>query len=233
MEKSVYGMSVALTVRVAKSEDMADLFPALTSEERRQLKQATDAIRESIIIPIIEAESKESAVKDKVDQYFRQLGEALVPILQKVIRWATSPTILSNLYAYLRGEIRKGTRDDDICIRLLRVTDIFEEHDRYMAKILPNWGYLASILEKLGLRDYLNAFGGSSLSLIATLISMDVRPEAVRDLSLLAKFFSDELEPFVANLQISMEPELATLRKRTSEEDIEKAKELRGSIFEL
>ena len=82
-------------------------------------------------------------------------------------------------------------------------------------------------------KDYFHIAATTSLTLIATMMAIDRNPEAVRSLSLIAKKFADKLEPFVANFQVSLEPELENLREKTSEEDLERAKELRGSIFEL
>jgi len=117
-------------------------------------------------------------------------------------------------------------------MKLLNVVDTVEEHDLYIVKLLPNFDEIFLLIESLGAKYY-HALFTTSLALTVVMLAISRKPEVVRILSITAKKYADELEPFVANLQISIEPELASLRKRTSEEELTKSKELRGSIREL
>ena len=228
-----YMNSCVLAQPFLKSIRLMELFPDITEEEMRNLKRIADLMDEKIFIPIVEAEDKESAIKEKLEQYTSYLSLAFTPISHKVIKWSKSPEFLLKIYEYLREEVKDKVGNLYTRMLLFKVINVCEEHDNYTTKLLPNFDKLILLFESVGAREYFHAFASTSLALTVTMMSMDRKPEAVRSLSLVAKKFADELEPFVANFQISIEPELASLREKTSEENVEKAKELRGSVLEL
>lgn len=220
-----------------KSMQLTDLFPDLTKEDIRYFKRIVSLMDEKIFIPIIEAEDKESAIEEKLEQYtsYRDLAFAPIintPVFYKLIERRKSPEFLFKITEYLRREVKEKVSDHYTRMLLFSIINVIEEHDRYTAELLPNFEELISLIESVGSKEYLYAFKTTTLSLIVVFTSMDRKPEVVRSLSRIAKKFADELEPFVANFQISIEPDLASLREKTSEEDLEKAKELRGSILE-
>lgn len=226
-------MSVTLAPSLLKYRWFVDLFPDLTEEEMRKFGRIVDLMADKIFIPIIEAEDKESAIKEKLDLYNSYLNLAFTSIPHKVINQRKLFEFLLKIYEYLREEVKEKVGNRYTRMLLFRVINILEEHDTYTAKLFTNFDELIFLIESVGAREYFHAFRTTCLALTVVLLSMDIKPEAVRSLSLIAKKYADELEPFVANFQISIEPELASLREKTSEEDLEKAKELRGSILEL
>lgn len=227
-------MSVCVLAQpLLKSIWLMDLFPDITGEEMSNLKCIVDLMDEKIFIPIIEAEDKESAIKEKLEQYTSYLSLAFTPISQKVIKRSKSPEFLLKICEYLREEVKEKVSDMYTRMLLFKVINVCEEHDNYITKLLPNFDQLILLFESVGAKEYFHAFASTSLALTVTMMSIDREPKAVRSLSLVAKKFSDELELFVANFQISIEPELASLREKTSEEEVKKAKELRGSMLEL
>lgn len=228
-----YCMSVTVVSSLLRDAQLAELLPDLTEEEMRNLKRIVELMNEKIFVPIIEAENKESAIEEKLTSYTHYLNLALTPISHKMIKWSKSSEFLLKIYEYFREQVKEKVSNLNTRMLLFGVINICEEHDNYTAKLLPNLDQLILLIDSFGAKEYFHATATTSLALVVVFVSMDRKEEAVKSLSLIAKKFADELKPFVANFQVSIEPELASLREKTSEEDLEKAKELRGSVLEL
>ena len=233
----LFWMSLALTPFLPtyhqKDTRLVDILPHLTKEERYNLKRIVNLMDEKIFTPIIEAEDKESIIINKSDEFYFYLSSALNPILNKIINKINTPELISKIYDFIRSETKEYIKDDYTSKLLYETFDIIEEHDRYIIDLLPNYEEIISLIEIVGPEKYLHIIKIIQLTIPVTLISFKRKPSVVTNLSLIVNKYADKLEPFVANFQISITPELALVREKTSEEDIEKAKELRGSILEL
>jgi len=223
----------ALIPPLKDSGALADSFPSLSEEESKKYKSTMDLINKDIFIPIINSDDKESTIKEKVGQCRYYLDLIYAPIYNKMINWIKMPNTINNLYETFRKEVKEKVSDYDACMLIYNTLNIAEENDRYITQLLPNVEDIISLIESVGAEKYLYLFGIFQLSLSVIFKALDENPEAVSNLSLIANKYANELEPFVANFQISITPELATLREKTSEEEIENAKVLRGSILEL
>ncbi len=212
---------------------LLDVLSDLTKEERDNLQRIVNLMDEKIYTPIIEAEDKESIIINKSDEHYYYLSSALSPLLNKIVNKMNTPELISKIYDLFRDEIKEYIKDDYTSKLLYETFDIIEEHDRYIIDLFPNYEEIISLIELVGPKKYLHNLKIIQLMIPVTLISFERKPSVVTNLSLIANKYANKLEPFVANFQISMTPELTLVREKTSEEDIEKAKELRGSILEL
>lgn len=226
-------MSLILVPNLLKYRDIVDVFSDLTREDIRRFERTVNLATDKIFIPIIEAKDKDTAIQEKINSYILfYVNLQFSPIFYGLISQSEHTRFLLKIYGSLREEIEEKVSSRPTRMKLLNVVDTIEEHDVYILKLLPNFDKIISLIESLGTKYY-HAFFTTTLALTAVMLAISRKPEAVRSLSIIAKKHADELKPFVANLQISIEPELAPLRKKTSEKELEKAKELRGSILEL
>lgn len=153
----------------------------------------------------------------------------MVDLLLPNIRERLRPKF-SEIYGILRSEVRRKITNRLHRISIFSFIDVAEEHDSYTLT-LP-LSKLISVIEEIGTEAYLEIVGKSSLLLALLFVAMGKRPQSIKDLSVIAKNYADQLEPFVATLQVILEPELAPLRRRTPEQEMEKAKELPESLLE-
>jgi len=191
-----------------KNRWFGDLFPTLTEEEMRKFGHIVDLMVDKLFIPIIEAEDKESAIKEKLDLYNYYLdlylNLAFTTISHKMINQHKLFELLLKFYECLREEVKEKVSNRYTRILLFKVINILEEHDTYTAKLLTNFDELVFLIDSVGAREYFHAFRTTWLALTVVLLSLDIKSEAIRSLSLIAKKYADELEPFVANFQISI-----------------------------
>jgi hypothetical protein len=207
------------------------LYSDLTEGENENLKRIANLMDKNIFTSIIKSENKEQIIIEKVEQFNYYLYTAFTST-DKLIELCQSPELLDRIYAYFRKEVSEKVSSRATRVRLYETIDLVEEHDRIITKVYPNIDELISLIESVGSEDYSHILGIFRLTFTAIIWAMETKPEEIDNLSLIAKKYADKLEPFVANFQISLEPELSSLKKKTSEDDVEKAKELRGLIRE-
>lgn len=211
---------------------LKEMLPDLTAEELNNLKNIAKLMEEKIFIPILESKNREKTIERELDHYLVYLWQVVIPILPKWLEWRRKPEFAVKLYESLRAEIKEKVPDQYSLFLILPALNISEEHDRYTLDLMPNFGKFMALIEEAGPEVYLYALTKTSLALTSLLLAINRKPEAVRNLSRIAKKYADELEPFVATFQVFLEPELTPLRKKTSERNIAKAKNIRGSLFE-
>lgn len=209
-----------------------EIFPDLAEVELDCLINVASLMNEKIFTPIIEAEDKEKAIEKGLDLYTTYLSEIFVPALPaKAMEWLKRPETVTKVYEAFRVEIKQKIMDPLTRKEIFSIIDIAEEHDRYTLELRSDIGKFITLIENAGPEIYLRTLVKTSLALNVMLLAIDKKPEAIKSLSQVAERYADELEPFVATFQVIFESELASLKERTSERDVEKAKELRGSLF--
>lgn len=211
---------------------LREILPYLTEEELSHLRNIISLMDEKIFTPIIKSQDKEKAIEKELYHYITYLSQVLIPILPKLMEWRKRPEFIVKLYEIFRKEVKKKVLDRYTRRLIISAINIGEEHDRYTSELLSDISEFVALIENVGPEAYFRTFTKTSLAITVVFLAMDRKPQVVRDLSRIVKKYADELEPFVATFQVYLEPELAPLRKKTSEHAMEKAKELRGSLFE-
>jgi len=212
---------------------LAEIFPHLTEGELERLRKTINLMDEKIFTPVIESSDKEEAIEQELYRYTFYLSQAFIPILPKLIDWFKQPKVIIDFYDFFRGEVKEKVFNRYSRRLIISALNVAEEHDRYVSKLLSNIGEFVTLIGKIGSEAYFRTFAKTSLAMVVVFLAMNRKPGTVKDLSQVVKKYVDELDPFIATFQVFLEPELAPLRKKTSETDVEKAKELRGSLFEI
>lgn len=212
---------------------LARIFEHLTEGELVQLRNIVELMDKEVFTPVIESPYIEKTIEENLYRYSLYLTQALIPIYPKLVDMCKRPEAVIDLYNFLRGEIRKKVSDRYSSRLILSALNVAEEHDGYLVKLLSNTRKFMTIVGKAGAQAYLRTFAKTSLAMIVVFLAIDRKPRTVKELSRIVKKYADELDPFVAAFQVFLEPELARLREKTSESKMEKAKELRGSLFDI
>jgi len=211
---------------------LKEILPLLTEEEQNNLKNVVNMMEEKIFIPILESKDKEKTIERELDHYLVYLSQIVIPMLPKWVEWRQQPEFAIKLYESLRSEVKKKVVDRYSLLLILRAMNICEEHDRYTSELMSNFSKFMALIEDVGPEVYLHTLTKTSLALTTVLLAINRKPETVRDLSRIVRKYADDLESFVATFQVFIEPELAPLREKTSERNIKRAKNLRGSLLE-
>lgn len=211
---------------------LREILPHLTEEDLSHLKSIINLMDEKIFTPIIESEDKEKAIEKELYHYITYLSQVVIPILPKLMEWRKRPEFTVKLYESFKEEVKKKLLDRYSRRLILSALNIGEEHDRYTSELLSDISEFVALIENAGPEAYFRTFTKTSLAITVVFLAMERKPGVVRELSRIVKKYADELESFVATFQVFLEPELAPLRKKTSEREVEKARELRGSLFE-
>lgn len=173
----------------------------------------------NIFTPIIEAEDKEEMILRKKDEFLYYLNSAY-PILIKIINELN----ITEMYNGMRKKIIDTVTNKSTARTLLKFLDIAEEHDNYIIKLSSNYEEINRLMQGNIFREYLQLIVTIQLIMAIILTSLERKPSTIRSISIISNKYADKLETFVANFQISLEPDLEHIRKKTNEEDIEKAK---------
>ncbi|MGQ9468505.1 MAG: hypothetical protein ACUVTD_01550 [Nitrososphaerales archaeon] len=223
-------MNIISLVPLKKEVLPEECLPSFTEEEKSYFIHVYGLMLERVIKPILEARNKEAIIKKKVADYLSyQL--AFAPVIEKIVEWKNSQSFPKFL-EFLRREVNEKILDEHNRKSVLSVLDVFEEHERYSLELFSDCDKLMVFFRNNEPEIYFNIQCRMILALIALLVAVDQKVEAIKELSQIAKKYSDKLEPFVATFQVMVEEELAFLRKRASEHEIEEAEVVHGSLLE-
>ena len=204
-----------------RSEDKRSMvfLSSLTKKERNKLENFLSLMDINIFTPIIEAENKEDMILRKEDEFRFYLNSA-IPILLKIV----NEIDIIEIYDHIRRKITGGVKDKSTAKILLKFLDVAEEHDRYIIKLSSDYEEITRLVQGIVLGEYLRLIVIVQLIMAVILTSLEKKPSAIKSISIIGEKYADKLETFVANFQVSLETDLEHIRKRTLEEDIEKAR---------
>jgi len=207
------------------------VYASLPDSKKEQLKNTIALLNQEVFKPILEAKDKEKIIDQCLEKFVAYLIVLISPLIPQLTKMPVAE-LLPDIYLKIRRHIKKRVKDPVVLARIFEALEISKEHDFYYLQIFPNFGKHLGFLENLEIEEYARAIFKLMLSFNILLLVLD-KNEPVAEFSEVMKKYADRLEPFVAAFQVYLEPDLAHLKKKATEENLNNAKEYRGSIFAL
>ncbi len=202
-------MSVIITL--PREDILKEYFSNLAEEEMGYFKYISDIIIKKVILPIIEADDKESAIETEVIHYLLY-SLNLYPIMQRIIKH------YDNYFEFLRKEVKKRVVDDSILNSMLYALDILKVHISFFSELFSRDPYRLSLFGVDEVEAYFYTLTKTSLAFNTIFVTMYEKVEALQSLSQIVERYAEEFQPFVSSLQVLSEEE-STLSEKTFECD--------------
>jgi len=202
-------MSVIITL--PREDILKEYFSDLAEEEMGYFKYISDIIIKKVILPIIEADDKESAIETEVIHYLLY-SLNLYPIMQRIIKH------YDNYFEFLRKEVKKRVVDDSILNSMLYALDILKVHISFFSELFSRDPYRLSLFGVDEVEAYFYTLTKTSLAFNTIFVAMYEKVEALQSLSQIVERYAEEFQPFVSSLQVLSEEE-STLSEKTFECD--------------
>ncbi|MCP8323561.1 MAG: hypothetical protein L6N96_05225 [Candidatus Methylarchaceae archaeon HK02M2] len=202
-------MSVIITL--PREDILKEYFSNLAEEEMGYFKYISDIIIKKVILPIIEADDKESAIETEVIHYLLY-SLNLYPIMQRIIKH------YDNYFEFLRKEVKKRVVDDSILNSMLYALDILKVHISFFSELFSRDPYRLSLFGVDEVEAYFYTLTKTSLAFNTIFVAMYEKVEALQSLSQIVERYAEEFQPFVSSLQVLSEEE-STLSEKTFECD--------------
>jgi len=202
-------MSVIITL--PREDILKEYFSDLAEEEMGYFKYISDIIIKKVILPIIEADDKESAIETEVIHYLLY-SLNLYPIMQRIIKH------YDNYFEFLRKEVEKRVIDDSILNSMLYALDVLKEHISFFSELFSRDPYRLSLFGVDEVEAYFYTLTKTSLAFNTIFVAMYEKVEALQSLSQIVERYAEEFQPFVSSLQVLSEEE-STLSEKTFECD--------------